>query len=577
MFNQRISWTLLCASCVVSGIIITGCQFTLGSDDQIDLISMTKPDSSLDDNAHHNTIVITDDLGVTTANSRDERSVNVSTDDGFHDQRSPIEDSLAYALDLPSRRCLGPWMCRDGQGCVEGQCGSCRQTKDCSRGDVCHEDTLTCGECNEQNPCDTTQSCIEGICLPRSVFALSLELDDTDWLDLSEMRYLDHYWVDCTLASGSITEPNSTSSLTEERSRCQVRVHGGSSRDFRKLSLRIKLEDGSDELAWGDQHIVLRAEYNDPTMMRNVLSHLLFERTTSLPQSRWRYVWLTVNGQTQGLYVQVERHRESMLNRWGRSDTAPRYESDPPLGSASSGSGSLVTLDSRDEYWDSYELKGGASYSPLITLIEDDLGMMSQQDWLNLDRAQRLAKHLDWGEYLRYLAVMTRIQNLDHIRKNFIITRQLGTRQEPRWELHPWDLDLSWGCLYNDNTGLTLCDGVRWDIPLSLGFLPDGELPNYPTDGLYNMLASRALSPEQARRQYTRLVCDLSRSDQNLPPLKRINDWRKALATWLPPWVSATPQHAFEIGGQYQDHVANLETFWQNRGQFIRDSLACEP
>jgi hypothetical protein len=312
-------------------------------------------------------------------------------------------------------------------------------------------------------------------------------------------------------------------------------------------------------------------------MMRNVLSHLLFEHSTSLPQSRWRYVWLTVNGVIQGLYLQVERHKNPMLDRWGRSNTAPRYESDPPLRLSAGGAGSLVSLDTRERYWESYELKSGVSYGPLITLIEDYIGMTSQRDWLNLDGVERLAELLDWGEYLRYLAVMTRVQNLDHIRKNFLITQQRGPRQEPRWESHPWDLDLSWGCLYNDETGLTLCDSIRWDIPLHLGLLPEGEVPSYPTNGFYNMLASRALSPEPARERYHRLLCDLSDIDDATPTLQRVSAWRSALSIWLPQWVNATPLHAIEVGGEYQDHVNDLETFWRSRGAFIRERLMCDP
>ena len=564
---------------MISIVIIAGCQFTLGPNPDPDILDSGAPRDALADEL---ILMINEDAGVDFELSGLTLDLGTSTagDENMSLEGPPLpfEDPLSLALNLPQLPCRGPWMCRAGQGCIDGACeDSCLQSSHCVNGDVCRYDaTPQCGSCDEQNLCESGQECIEGVCLPRALMALSIQIAETDWLNLSEMRYQDGYWVPCTIDSGVINAPTDAPALNDREQPCRVRVHGGSSRDYRKLSLRVKLEEGDEELAWGDRHIVLRAEYNDPTMMRNVLSHLLFQYVTTLPQSRWRYIWLMVNGRPQGLYLQVERHRDPMLHRWGRAPSAPRYESDPPLGRSAAGTGSLVTLNARADYWESYELKSGANYEPLITLIENVLDMTPNRAWLDLGGTERLAELLDWGEYLRYLAVMARVQNLDHVRKNFLITRQLDIYQTPRWEVHPWDLDLSWGCLYNDETGLTLCDDVRWDVPLSVGFLPEGEAPSYPVTAFYNLLASRAISPESARTRYHQLLCTLTQSDDANPALTRLNAWRAALSVWLPRWIEATPLRPIEIEGTLQEHIAHLERFWRNRGDFIRQQLMCE-
>ena len=405
---------------------------------------------------------------------------------------------------------------------------------------------------------------------------VSLSLSPDAWARFLDSRYERGEWVPCGLRVGEMSDPESVLEWwSDQEQACRLKVHGGSSRDLRKLSLRVDLRAPSEELAWGDDQLLLRAEYNDPTMLRNVLSHQAFARFTDIPHSRWRYTWVLVNGETYGLYLQIERHRASMISRWGRDAEAPRYESDPPLEMFARGAGGLVTLDNQAEYWTSYELKGGASYTPLINFIEDKVGMASTNDWLTEGGAGELAAQFDWGSYLKYLALMTRLQNHDHVRKNFLISRQLDGARRPRWEVYPWDLDLSWGCLYNNDTGLTLCDELTWDGPLDFGLLGSDERPSYPTDGFYNVLMSRALGPESALERYQEQLCELSSPDESDPNLARLTAWRLGLAQRLEPWIDVDPQRNQQVMGTYQSQVDDLARFWSERGSLIRSSLGC--
>lgn len=578
-FGLGVTLTIYCG--------LTGCQFSLSDspdrpDQAVGEQAGSESSSSQDLGSGGELILIAGEeesgaLGGDSVNAGAFSGAGESSGESGGDQGPTEEELLIAALSPSERACEGAWMCGYGEGCKEGQCGECAQNDDCSRGDVCRDEAEgECGACDQLHPCSPNEECVEGICLATGIKVVSLKMTFENWRALLDSRYVRGVTFPCMLQSGEIEAPATSPVIDASSERpCRVRVHGGSSRDLRKLSLRLELNEPSESLAWGDDQMVLRAEYNDPTMMRNVLSHQAFARFTTLPHSRWRYLWLLVNDEPQGLYLQIERHRGSMIARWGRDPIAPRYESDPPTMLSTLGAGSLVTLDDRPSYWQTYELKGGVSYAPLIELIEDVIGMDSTATWLEDGGVARLASRFDWGQYLRYLALMTRLQNHDHIRKNFVITRQITDDQIERWEVHPWDLDLSWGCLYNDETGLTLCDQLIADQPLNFGQLPLDGVPSYPTDGVYNLLASRAVAPEAAANFYRQRLCELSVPLESDPNLTRLDLWRRALATKLAPWIEADPQRNEQISGTYQEHIEDLARFWEERGALINQEYRC--
>ena len=504
-------------------------------------------------------------------------SVDETQDSGISDETRT--ELLEIALNVTPAECLGPFMCRHGDGCVDGECGACFTQSDCLDGDVCiggdptTQSDGSCGPCSDTTPCDAEESCIEGVCLPNAIPLFSLSIASVDWRRLYSDRYNRDLQLPCSVRVGYMTNP-----LSDEEElglstayRCQIKVHGGASRDLRKLSFRIKLDETLEE-AWGTQQILLRAEFNDPTMMRNHLSHRLFERWTEAPVSRTRYVWLMVNGQAEGMYLQVERHTEEMLSRWGRDSTAPRFEADGRSNNIRLGTSALVPLPDLMTYWNGYELKGGASYEPLVLFIEEALSSLSARDWLESSSFSRLARQLNWGGYLRYISAMYFIQNYDHIRKNYLLTRQLDADAAPRWEVHPWDLDLSLGCLYQDDLGTVECGDLVWDVPLTLGQIPDGVPPTFPTDGFYNLLIERALTPAKAKTRFDEYLCELA---QQPVSIVRIQDRIAALSIWLPSWLNADVSRRDEEMAVFQDKVEELNQFLLQRSDFIKEQLAC--
>lgn len=524
-----------------------------------------------------------------------------------------FEQELNRALTYDEPSCLGSWMCRNSEGCVNGVCGVCLQKSDCPEGLVCSFDNNDegsdfghCVSCNSQESdlhCGEGEICHAGRCFAEELSLISLELSETHLALLKRRRYefglefpcrvhiasIDLESLEATFESeeGESEAGESTSNEAEEDGlvqneqaqlhSCKLRVHGGSSRDLYKLSWRIILDEAIEGFNWNDKHIILRAEYNDLSLMRNILSYELFRDWTNLPVPRWQHVWLNINGEHEGLYLTVERYTDRSIERYGKASQLPRFEADPNPDSnlgLQVGVSALIPLPSIQTYWQAYELKGGASYQSLINLIENIIGGESRLAWSET-QALLLAQNIKWGDYLRYLSVMTLIQNLDHIRKNFIITRQLDSFGQARWEVYPWDLDLSWGCLFNDTTGLSLCDQYRFDIPLFFGTQPEGAPFSYPTDGVYNGLIERSLGVPLARQQYEQLLCQLSAPLINNPNLKRIFEWREALRGYLRPWIEVDETQRHEQSGDFDAAVDQLLTYWEDRSAFIREQIEC--
>ena len=511
------------------------------------------------------------------------------------------EIELNKALKPSDRDCLGPWMCNGAQGCHEGVCGLCANSGECPHGFVCPVqnnneesesgsalDLGNCQSCDDEVAslrCADGLTCAEGRCVENRLQVFSVEVSEANWDLVRAERYESGLEVPCRVQmgyasptfDGMTAEDDQTLpqiSLAEDVFSCKLRVHGGSSRDLRKLSWRLILNERQEQVAWGGKHVILRAEYNDLSVMRNVLSLQLFHDWSKIPTPRWRYVWFKVNGQDMGLFLNVERHTNRLIKNWGRDDASPRYEADPNLmDNLLAGASALVSLPSQQTYWSAYDLKAGSSYQPLINFIENRLGAEPRVNWKD-PAILRLAPHFQWGDYLQYLSIMTVIQNLDHIRKNFIISRQMDTDGQLRWEVYPWDLDLSWGCLYTEEY-LSLCEELTYDFPIEMGRILDGAPPSYPTDGLYNTLIERSLTPPLALSHYEELLCNLTQDlDQN-PTMNRIFAWQEALRIHLRPWVELDESSRHESSEDFDRAVDELREFWRLRRDLIRNDLSC--
>lgn len=238
----------------------------------------------------------------------------------------------------------------------------------------------------------------------------------------------------------------------------EVRLHGGSSRDFKKHSFRFDL---GPTLALSDtsDHIVLRSEWNDKTMLRNFLSQEVFRNASWVPAPNTEIIHFRINRRYYGVMWHAERIDGDFLRRRGlNNDTGAMYESDPPAECWNPGGG-LYPLNSLATYQCVYDQKkGDVEYKDLIELIEETLQLPDSEFIDVIDQVVNV------DEYLVYMAVMAVIQNLDHVKKNFYLYRD-PYGKDKRWMVFPWDLELTLGHLWTEENDV-LDETIFADKPL---------------------------------------------------------------------------------------------------------------
>lgn len=220
-----------------------------------------------------------------------------------------------------------------------------------------------------------------------------------------------------------------------------LELHGGAARDYPKKSFRLELGPGL-QFPDGTDHLILRSEWGDKSLLRNYLSSELLRNATWVPTYRTEHVHLRINQRYYGVMVHAERVDKDWLRNRGLRSTGSLYEPDPPREVNVPG-GNLTPLERRDLYFSVYQHHAGnIEYDDLIEFIERTL-TLPNSEW-----EATVSSQVDVNEYLAWLAVMAVIQNHDHIRKNYYLYRDpVG---DARWHVFPWDLDLTWGHLWTE-------------------------------------------------------------------------------------------------------------------------------
>lgn len=226
----------------------------------------------------------------------------------------------------------------------------------------------------------------------------------------------------------------------------QARLHGGSSRHFPKKSFRIDLEDGRT-LPNGSNHLILRAEWRDKSLLRNFLASEIFRQGTWLPVPEAKPVHFRMNGRYYGLMWHVERIDGDFLKRRGLNTSGSMYEGNSPSPYNPPGA-NFTPLASLEAYRQVYEhKKGPTDYQDLVELIEKTLQEPEETF------AEKAWQALKVDDFLVFMAALAVLQDNDHVRKNYFLYRD-PLSQDARWTIFPWDLDLSLGHLWSAQNGI---------------------------------------------------------------------------------------------------------------------------
>jgi hypothetical protein len=191
----------------------------------------------------------------------------------------------------------------------------------------------------------------------------------------------------------------------------------------------------------GYKSIKLNNSYRDPTYTREVLSYWVYRKF--MPASKANFMTLKINGQSWGVYINVQSVNKDMVAEWFRGNSGNRYKAERANNTVSRDAPALVWLGSQSlPYQSAYQLKTSQPVQPWVDLIQVCKVLNLSGNKLSTD----LPKVLDLDETLRYLVGMNLLPSVDSYLGQAAHNYYLY--QDPfhsRMSILPWDFNASFG------------------------------------------------------------------------------------------------------------------------------------
>lgn len=205
----------------------------------------------------------------------------------------------------------------------------------------------------------------------------------------------------------------------------EVRYRGNTARTLSKKSWAIKF--ASSEAFQGRRDLNLKASFIDPGLVREEVGGQLFE-AVGVAAFAVRPVHLEVNGVYLGVFNEAEEIDESFLAVRDRDTGGDIFKSESDM----------TVLATPEMYEVEYEKETNEStgHAALIEFIE----FLSAPPTPSF--VADLADIFDVDAYLSYLAVTAWTANRDSVFHNYYLHQDLSL---DRWEVLPWDTDISLG------------------------------------------------------------------------------------------------------------------------------------
>ncbi|MHC4586662.1 MAG: CotH kinase family protein [Planctomycetota bacterium] len=211
-----------------------------------------------------------------------------------------------------------------------------------------------------------------------------------------------------------------------------INIHGQSSRGFPKKSYDIDFHPGYN-FKWAPgqpraDDINLMTTYPDKAQMRNILAYEIY-RDADCPY-HWVFpVRVQQNGTFWGTAHVMENGDEDWLIRMGLNAEGALYKMYNSFNSASNANSGAEKKTRKDE-----------NNADLVALYE---GVR-----LSGERRRRyLYDNVDVAQVVNFLAARAITGDVDCCHKNYYFYRDTGVSDE--WQMWPWDVDLSFGRVWN--------------------------------------------------------------------------------------------------------------------------------
>ncbi len=214
--------------------------------------------------------------------------------------------------------------------------------------------------------------------------------------------------------------------------------------DNTRYSFKIKFNHYNKNQTWHTLRALhLQSSFADATYMKDYLSYSMFNRM-GVPAPRTGYIWLTINGKDQGLYLAVEELDKQFLKHnslKGGNLYKPEDDSDPANDQAGKPSNSygadLIYTDDND---DSYK----AIFDNSVTKSEPADRQRLIRSIKSMNNLQDLDDVLDTDEIIRYFTVHNFTGNYDSYTGPKCHNYDLYER-DGKLSVIPWDYNLAFG------------------------------------------------------------------------------------------------------------------------------------
>ena len=331
--------------------------------------------------------------------------------------------------------------------------------------------------------------------------------------------------------------------------------------DNMRYSFKIKFDHFDKDQAWHTlRGLHLQSSFADATYMKDYLSYSMFRRM-GVPAPRTGYVWLTINGKDQGLYLAVEELDKQFLKHnslKGGNLYKPEDDGDPADDQAGKPSNScgadLIYTDDND---DSYT----AIFDNSVTKNEPADRQRLIRCLKSMNNLQDLEDVLDTDEIIRYFTVQNFAGNYDSYTgpkcHNFDLYERDG-----KLSVFPWDYNLAFGAFPLDGHFGHISDStkvVNQGIDTPLVCVMEDKRP------LWRWIVTNEVYTEAYHKEMDNLITEYFESGDFE---KEIDD----IHTMIAPYVEKDPT-AYYTPNEFETAYKTLRGICLLRAESIRRQL----
>ena len=408
------------------------------------------------------------------------------------------------------------------------------------------------------------------------VHTLDVTIADGDWADLlANPTEKTKYKVNVTIDGETVEKVSFATKGNSSLS--QVANDPDSNRYSFKINFG-KHVDG--QTYYGLNKLNLSNIYADATYMKDYISYEIF-RQAGVEAPLTSYVWLTINGEDQGLYLAIEDISESYLDRvnegegvlykpeaealdvvdadvaqpaQGKAPMAPGGQ--PPQGGMPNGSSSANGADLK------YTDDEISSYSDIFDNNETDADEEDQQQVIlalkALSENEDLETYLDTEEIIRYFVAHNFVLNYDSYIGTMLHNYYLY-ENDGRLAMLPWDYNEGFGAFSRGAGQSTSTTLVNTGIDTPLSGATEADRP------MWNWIVSNDEYLEQYHEIFSELISTYFESGKYAEDIDAVYDM-------IQPYVEKDPT-ALCTGDQFRTAVSTLKSFCELRSESIRAQL----